>query len=132
MRDFNVFYDDDQDEDDIYQGDLVEPKYPLALSTFLFETSFVEKIEIFKLTETEHDIEIDEMQLRYEKRNHSMKVYRLDGTSIYRVYVNYNMKIPHVIDIIKHPVLGWVVAEFELSSDTVKQIGNIIDQHLYN
>jgi hypothetical protein len=131
MREFNFFNDDDyayEWED----SDLIKPKNAMALSTFLFETPFIEMVECKNVIETEDGLVIDESQVSVEKRNHSMKVYRLDGTSIYRVYVNYNMETPYVVDITKHPALGWVVDEFELTSDTVKQIGNIIDQHLYN
>src|SRR5689334_13890184 len=115
MEDFNLFYNDDENEySDEYFNELIPAKNKLALSNFLFETQFTEEIQINKVVETEDEVYIDASEGTVEKRRHSMRVYRLDGTSIYRVCINYNMQMPYDMDLVKDPELGWVVEGFNL------------------
>ena len=61
-----------------------------------------------------------------------MRVYKLIDTDIFRVHIKYRLRIPHVMELVKDPEEGWVLEQLYLSSETIRQIGKIIDKHLSN
>lgn len=106
------------------------PKNPHTPSEFLFETTFMEETGRCNVIDTEDDLGADISKMPIEKRTHSMEVFRLIKSNVYRVNIKYRMTIPHSMDLVKDDKKGWVMEEFGLTSETVKQIGGIIDAHL--
>ena len=111
-------------------SELFSPADPLAPCKFLFATKFIEEAGLCNVIESEDDCGADISNMPIEKRTHSMRVYKLIDSDVYRVYIKYRLRIAHVMDLIKDPEEGWMMEEFALTSETVRQIGKIIDEQL--
>ena len=113
-------------------SELFPPKNPMVPSAFLFATKFIEENGACSIIETEEDLGTDISEMPIEKRTHSMRVYKLIDSDIFRVHIKYRLRIPHVMELVKDPEKGWVLEQLYLSSETIRQIGKIIDKHLSN